>query len=257
MASAVLGQPRAAPSERFVAYIAVAMAITVVCGFSVQFLLGLSTFASRPLVHVHAFVFMSWVGLFVVQSWLGTRGPIAIHRRLGWVGAVWTLALVIMGCWITVDAVQLGRAPFFFQPQIVLIGNPLFVLSFAGLTAAAIAFRRRTDWHKRLHICALAAIMGPAFGRLLPMPLFIPHAYEAAQLAGLVFPLVGALGDRLRSGRAHPAWWCGIATVIAALILTRGIAASAVGDDIYRSVTKGTVGESVPGLAFPAPPGAR
>lgn len=256
MATAATIQPRSETGERFFFKLALAMAITIVLGFSVSILLGRSSFAARLLVHVHALVFMSWVALFVAQSWLGTRGPLVLHRALGWFGAVWTLALVIMGCWITIDRVQLGTTPFFFQPQLFLIANPLGVLCFAGLTAAAIALRRRTDWHKRLQICALASIIGPAFGRLLPMPLLMPYAFDAAVIAGLIFPAIGALRDRRRHGRAHPAWWCGMVSVLLVLAVARILAFSPAGDGIYRAITAGTPGESIPGLAFPPPPGA-
>ena len=249
----------AAPSDHrsadgFFLTLAIAMAITVILGFSAQFLMGRSTFAARPLVHVHGVAFMVWVAIFVAQAWFATRGPIAQHWRLGRFAAGWVVVLVVMGCWITVDVVQRGTAPFFFQPQFFLVGNPLSVFVFAGLTAAAIALRQREGWHMRLQICALAAIMGPAFGRLLPMPLLIPYAFECSVIAGLIFPLVGMARDWRKVGRVHRAWVWGVVPVLVFMPVASLIAQSSAGDALYRAVTAGHPGAAVPGLAYPASP---
>lgn len=234
--------------------LAIAMAIIVVAGFSVQLAMGRSTFASPLLVHAHALVFFGWVALFVTQSWLGTRGPITLHRKLGWIGAGWMVLVVIMGFAVTIAMARKGTVPFFFRPQQFLIADPLSVLTFAGLSGAAIVMRRRTDWHARLHICGMAALMGPAFGRLLPMPLLPPYAFEAAVGAGLIFPAIGMMADRRRRGSIHAAWWYGIAALAGMIVLFDVIAYSPLGSWIYHAVTAGSPGGAVPGLEFPPPP---
>lgn len=234
--------------------IATVMGLTVVAGFSMNIVMGLSTFSARPLVHVHGVAFMAWVAIFVTQAWLGTRGPVSLHRRLGWIGAGWVAVLVVMGCWISIDVTQRGIAPFFFRPQYFLIANPLGIFSFAVLAWSAIRLRKKSDWHMRLQICAMASITGPAFGRLLPMPLLIPHAFDIAVVAGLIFPVAGMVRDLRRDGRVHPAWWWGILAVLSALLLAHLIAYSPVGDSIYAAVTAGHTGANVPGLEFPPPP---
>ena len=166
MATLVSEPPRTDLAERFFRTLAILMALTIIAGFSMQYLAGRSSFASRPLVHLHGLAFMGWVGLFVTQAWLATNGPIALHRRLGWIGASWIVILVVMGIWISVDVTQRGTTPFFFRPQHFLIANPLTALVFAALAYSAIRMRRQTDWHMRLHICAMAAIIGP---RLRPI----------------------------------------------------------------------------------------
>ena len=239
---------------RFYLAISLAMALVIVGGFSLQFLSGRSTFAVRPLVHVHGIVFMGWVAIFVAQSWFATRGPIALHRTLGRVAALWLPLMLVMGFWITIDVVQRGTAPFFFMPQHFLIANPLSLLFFLALVGAALRLRRRSDWHMRLQISAMAAILGPGFGRLLPSPLLMPYAWEAAVLAGLVFPIVGAVRDWRRDGRVHPAWWWGIAATVTVVPLAQAIARSPVGDSIYAWTVAGHPGAALPGLAFAPPP---
>jgi hypothetical protein len=144
--------------------------------------------------------------------------------------------------------------PFFFRPQQFLIFDPVTVLTFAALTTAAIINRRRTEWHRRLHFCGMAMLLGPAFGRLLPMPLLQPLAWEAAFAASLAFPLVGAWLDSRRCGYVHPAWKAGMAAMLAGFVLTEAITYSPLGNAIYASVTAGSPGASIPGLEFAPPP---
>lgn len=254
MATLAPAQSHTSEADNFFRTLAILMAVTVVAGFSVQFLAGRSSFAARPLVHMHGLAFMAWVGLFVTQAWLATHGPISLHRRLGWIGAVWVVVLLVMGSLISIDVTQRGTAPFFFQPQNFLIANPLSAIVFAALAWTAIRLRRQTDWHMRLHICAMTAIIGPAFGRLLPMPLLIPYAFEIAGLVGLLFPIAGMIRDWRKYGRVHPAWYWGVGAFLAVIPVSHLIANSAMGDAIYAAVTAGHPGAAVPGLEFAPPP---
>ena len=241
-------------AERFAFKMAVAMALTVVLGFSTQLAMGRSTFASPLRVHLHAVVFMGWVAIFLTQSYLATRGPVALHRKLGWLATGWVGLMVVLGFVVTVMMARNGTVPFFFMPQQFLIADPLTVLMFAGVTALAVANRKRTDWHARLHICGMALITAPAFGRLLPMPLLSPYAFEAAGVATLVFPLAGMIRDQRKLGRVHPAWLVGAGAIVGTILLFDLIAYSPLGGSIYHAATAGSPGASVPGLAFPAPP---
>jgi hypothetical protein len=144
--------------------------------------------------------------------------------------------------------------PFFFQPLQFLIFDPMTVFAFAGLTTAAIVMRRRTEWHRRLHYCGMSLLLGPAFGRLLPMPLLSPWSYEATFAAVMIFPIIGVVADVRRTGTVHPAWGRGIAVIIGALILTEAITYSPVGTAIYRAVTAGSPGANVGPLDFAPPP---
>jgi len=245
---------RAASKDGFYFRLAAAMAITVVLGFGNQFLMGRSTFAARPLVHLHAVVFMGWVAIFVTQSWLASQQRPDLHRRLGMLAMVWVAIMIGVSLSIVVDVTRRGTVPFFFQPQHFLVINPLTTLCFAALVAVAVRLRRHPDWHQRLQICAMTAIMGPAFGRLLPMPLLVPHAFETAVAAALIFPAVGAVRDWRSAGRVHPAWWWGMAGAMASMPLGWLIAHSPLGGALYGWVTAGYPGASIPGLAFPPPP---
>ena len=253
MASIGVATPQVAVSDRFFFRMALAMAITVAAGFSLHLLMGRSSFGARPLVHAHALAFMGWVVIFLTQSWLGTHGHPAWHRRFGKMAALWVVLLIGLGLAITVDVTRRGTTPFFFQPQTFLFFNPATLVAFLILFGAALRWRRDSDWHRRLQISAMAALLGPAFGRLLPMPLLIPYAFEAATLASLIFPLIGAWRDRRATGQVHRAWWWGILVPLAVLLVAEGLARSPLGDAAYAKVTQGHPGAGVDGFAFGAP----
>lgn len=244
----------ATASGGFFLWSAVVMTLFIVLGFSFQLAMGRSSFAAPALVHGHAVVFMGWVGLYLAQNVFVATGNIAMHRRIGWIGAGWTLLMVGFGCAVTVALIRDGRVPFFFRPQQFLVFDPMTLFAFVGLTAAAIRLRRQTDWHRRLHFCAMTMMLGPAFGRLLPMPLMIPWAFEANFAVTMLFPAAGVVADLRRDGRVHPAWWWGIGVLLVTLVLVEAVTYSPVGDAIYAAATAGTPGAAIPGRAFPPSP---
>ncbi|GGE08937.1 hypothetical protein GCM10011529_14200 [Polymorphobacter glacialis] len=240
--------------SRFFMVSAIVMTLVVVAGFSTQLAMGRSSFAAPPLVHAHAIVFMGWVVLYLLQNVFVATGNTVLHRRLGWIGTGWVVAMVVLGCMVTVSMVRSGQVPFFFQPVHFLVLDPMTVFTFAGLTAAAVVLRRQTGWHRRLHFCGMALLIGPGFGRLLPMPLLPPWAFEATFIPIMLFPLVGVIADRRRSGRVHPAWAWGIAVMLGSLAVTNAIAYGPLGPPLYNAITAGSPGAAVPPYAFPPPP---
>lgn len=243
------------PDDRkFVRNLIVTMALVIVAGFATQFAMGRSSFSSPLIVHIHAVAFMGWVAITVTQAWLAASGQMAHHRKLGWIAVIWAISLFILGPAVTAATVQSGRTPFFFQPQHFLIANPVTLIGFAALFWAAIAMRRRADWHARLHAGAFVMLLGPGFGRLLPMPFLSPYAFETAGLVALIFPIIGMLRDWRVHGRPHSAWLWTIAAVVAVMLVSRLVAFSPAGEAIYDAVTAGGALSGTDGLAFPPPP---
>lgn len=240
--------------------LAIAMAFTIVAGFSLQWLMGRSSFTESPArLHVHAMLFMGWVGLYLAQTLLGVgaAGPtsIALHRRLGWIGAGWAIVMVVVGVYVTVGMVRRGAVPFFFTPAYFLFMDLLAVLVFGGLVAAAIVLRRRTAWHSRLMVCAMAVLTGPAIGRMVPVPLVMPWVGLSVFAVVILFPLAGMIADRRRYG-THPAWLAGLATLAAMQLAIELLPRSAAGLALYRAVAAGSPGAAVAPDAYPPPPWA-
>lgn len=251
---ATLAEPApltARSDDRFFLTMAIAMALTLVAGFSVQLAAGRSSFMSPLLVHTHAVVFFGWVVLYLTQNFFVVSGRMALHRTLGWIGAGWMVAMVVLGTAVTVAMIRRAGVPFFFTPTYFLIMDPVTVLGFAGLTTSAIVLRRRTDWHRRLHLCGMAMLTAPGVGRLLPMPFIIPWAGVLAGALPLIFPLIAAIHDWRRSGRVHPALWWGLGTMVALQVGIFVIADSPVGLAIYDVVASGSPGAQVAPQAYP------
>ena len=257
MATIAEQPPLASPvgDERFFLRGAIIMTAIIVAGFSFQLAMGRSTFASPVRVHFHAVLFMGWVGIYLLQNIFVATGRMQLHRKLGWLAAVWMVAMVVSGFVVTIAMVRAGTVPFFFQPLHFLIFDPVAVLAFGGLTTAAILLRRRTEWHRRLHFCGMTILLAPAFGRILPLPLLQPWSWEAAFAVTLLFPLAGMWADVRRNGRVHPAWHWGLGAILGSFLLTQAITYSPVGTAIYDQATEGSRGAAVPPLDFPPPPG--
>lgn len=243
-----------AGDERFFLGAAIAMTAVIVVGFATQLAMGRSTFYSPPLVHAHAIIFMGWVTIYLLQNIFVATDRMAFHRRLGWVAAGWMVPMIVLGFGVTLAMVRRGQVPFFFRPLQFLVFDPLSLLAFVTLTGSAILLRNRTEWHRRLHLCGMAMLMGPGFGRMLPMPLLQPWAWEATFAAGMIFPIAGVVADLRRSGSAHPAWRRGILTMVGAFVLIEAITYSSVGQVLYQAVTAGSPGANVPALQFARPP---
>ncbi|RDE05032.1 hypothetical protein DVW87_14485 [Sphingomonas aracearum] len=232
------------------------MAAVLAIGFGLNFALGRSSFGAPASVHLHALLFVGWTGLYVLQTGLAATGSLALHRRLGWLAVGWLPAMVLAGTYVTVMSVRREAVPFFSTPGYFLIMNPLGVLTFAGLSGAAMVLRRRTQWHRRLMLCGMAVLTGPGWGRFAPVPLLIPHAGLGVIALVLLFPLAGMLWDLRSRGRVHPAWWWGIGTILAMQVLIEIVPATPLGGAIYRAAAAGSPAAGHDRLAYPPfPPG--
>lgn len=239
---------------RFFRTMITAMAAVLVSGFVLNLAMGRSSFGAPPIVHVHAVAFMGWVTIVVTQAWLVAGGRADLHRKLGALALAWLCAMLLLGPLVTIAAIRTGRVPFFFQPQHFLLADPATVFAAAGMVVAAVLLRKNRDWHPRLQIGAFMMLMGPGIGRLIPMPLLAPWAFEIASLIPLVVALVGMARDKRVHGKVHPAWLLSAGIVVAVQIAVRVVAFSPVGDAIYAAAAAGSPAAGTDGRAFPPPP---
>jgi hypothetical protein len=240
--------------RRFFLVSAIVMTMVLVCGFTVQFAMGRSTFGAPLYIHLHALVFFGWAMLYLLQTAFIATGSLAFHKRVGWLAVVWVPAMIVTGTFVTVVAARTLRVPFFFQPGYFLVMDPMSVLGFAGLTAAAIVQRRRTLWHRRLMYSGMTILMGPGIGRLLPMPFLIPYAGWAVFAVIMLFPIAGMIHDRKSLGRVHPATLWGIGAIVAMQVAIDVITFSPLGPALYHLATAGSPGAAIDPLAFQPPP---
>jgi hypothetical protein len=179
-----------------------------VAGFGFFFAIGASSFASPWWVHTHALTMTGFLGLYVVQTWLVDRGDLATHRRLGVIGAVGSVWLVLFSGWAITRTIALGRIAPFFTPNFFLAMDWLNMAVFAGLAWPALYLRNRSDWHKRLMFGAMLSLMSVAWGRLI-----LPQVFDQRAIVLILVVLLGHLGaamlfDRRVHGKVHPAhYW--------------------------------------------------
>jgi len=83
MATRALPSTVATREHRFFFYSAIAMAVVLVAGFSLNLAAGRSSFALPLLYHLHGMVFMGWIALYVTQTALIAGRALRWHRRLG------------------------------------------------------------------------------------------------------------------------------------------------------------------------------
>ena len=217
MATAVEGAARA---ERFWQRMAIGLAVFIIFGF-VQFALrGFVDPVNAPFwVHLHGVAMLAWLALLIVQPTLVSQGNLALHRRLGWIGAGLALFITALGIFTGVASLVLNRFPPFFSPPYFLALTTVESLVFGLMVLAAVRRRHTTAWHRRLMIGATIVILEPALGRILPMPLMIGWSDIPIGLIQLGVVGIIAIYDRRTLGRVHPATKA-IAAIVVAVRVT-------------------------------------
>jgi len=194
-------------SQPFFVRLAWILSAIIVIGFAQHAALGRVNIPAVPVwVHLHGLLMLIWLGLFITQNRLAANGNLALHRRLGWIGAFLVWAIVGVGCFTGVMSLALHRFPSFFSAPFFLSLTLIGTLAFGGLVLAGIINRRDTETHRRLIMGGTIVILEPAFGRLLPAPLIGGELTEWIIMA-IQLGVVGliALNDRKTLGRVHAA----------------------------------------------------
>ncbi len=201
----------AARDRRFFTAIAAVIAVVVLVGFGPTFYLR-PMFNPPPLrtVHVvHGAVFTLWVALFVAQAVLVSARRLDLHRKLGLLGGVVALLMVVTGYAVAVSSARLGFMAPGLPPPLVFLAVPFFdLIVFSTLVGTGLWLRRSPVAHKRLMLLSIVSVLTAAIARwpyVLPLG---PLAYFA--LTDL-FVVALALHDRASLGRVHPATlWGGL-----------------------------------------------
>lgn len=243
-----------ARDTRFFVIMTLAMALVIVAGFSLNLAMGRSSFAAPWPFHFHGVIFMAWLGLTAMQVLTISTGNRALHRQLGRLAYVMIPVMVAAGLMIITVSLRTTGGPFFFAKNEFLVSNTAGLLVFGGLALWALRVRRHTGWHRRLMLVAMSVLTGPGLGRLLPMPLLIPHAWTTAILSTFVFPVIGMIVDWRREGRVHPAYVWGMGINVGVFIASMTLAYTPIGYALTEWVTAGSPGAARPMEAF-LPPG--
>ncbi len=184
----------------------IALVITVFAGFAPTYYLRpyFNTAPLMPLLHLHGFVFTSWLVLFVTQTTLVAAHRTDIHRRLGVAGGMIAVLMVLLGVTTALVRANQGATPLPGISPLSFLVVPLGdMFVFSILVGAGFYYRRRPDVHKRLMLLATISILAAAIARL---PFAIMRAGPPA-FFGLtdVFVVACILYDLVTLRRIHRA----------------------------------------------------
>jgi uncharacterized membrane protein YozB (DUF420 family) len=160
----------------------------------------------------HGAIFGAWLLLFLTQTILITKRKIALHRRLGYVGASLALLMVVSGY---ITAITMARRGYDLSGDLIgSKGDPLELLvfqlgdllSFSILVGLAIWYRTNPAVHKRLMLLAtVASLMPAALTHIIGhSPVLRETTAPIILLPLFVLLFAGALHDRLSQGRIQP-----------------------------------------------------
>ena len=170
----------------------------------------------------------SWIMLFVTQTTLVAAKRTDLHRRLGIVGALLAVAVLVVGTAVAIAAAKRDQIPAALEELATPLGG---MAIFAALVALGFYYRRNRDSHKRLMMLATIVTAGAALDRLLfptgvlafsglPLNTFTSMGLTA------VFVLACFLYDLRTRGYVHPAFLWGGLSVLAWTYATRELIAS-------------------------------
>lgn len=159
----------------------------------------------------HAVMSVTWLVVLSVQVSLVASGRVALHRRLGIIGAGLGGVMSVVAL---ITAVELRKLDFVGDPiaNLAYLAIPLGAwISFTVPFALGLAWRARPDRHRPLMIIAACLLAGPALGR-------IPEIRAAGlYLTGLIpdcFVIAAIIHDRLRAGRWSRVYLCALPLVL-------------------------------------------
>jgi hypothetical protein len=208
---------RSTKDRRLYTWVAVIIPIIVLIGFArTYYLKGFFNTPAIPslLVHLHGIVMTSWVVLFVVQVSLVAKRRVRVHQRLGVLGAMLAVLVVVVGALTGIAGAARGSSPG--PPPLQFLVVPLGdILVFAILVGTALWFRhRRLDIHKRLMLLATLSLLAAAIARI-PLhfietggPLAFYGLTDLCILACVVF-------DTVKNRRLHSVFLWGTLLIVA------------------------------------------
>jgi len=167
-----------------------------------------------PIVHLHALVFSGWLLLLVAQATLAATSRIELHTRVGRLGMVYGVLLIVVGeatafamfgARLAEGNVQEARSRLFAPVTDLMV--------FAPFLAAAWLYRDRPEVHKRLIVVATSILLIAAVHRITvfggpppPLPVLL--------LVWLLPIAIGVGSDLVRRRGVHIVYVLGVAAVL-------------------------------------------
>ena len=195
--------------------VAIAAALLTLAGFAPTYYLRFldggpgATISGGPfstLLHVHGGLFTAWMLLFITQTALVSTRRVAVHRKLGVLGAILAAGMIPAGVFAGIAMARRGGAPPGIDP-LAFLAIPLGdMMMFAGFVTMALLWRRDKESHKRLMLLAYASILAAPAARL---PGMLPLGPLAFYGVAFLVVIAGAIYDQVSRGRIHNVYWWG------------------------------------------------
>jgi hypothetical protein len=200
--------------RRFYIGISLLMGLFALTGFWATYFgpLVRGTLEQPLLIHVHATVFVGWLGLFLAQAALAATGHIAWHQKLGRLGIAYGFLLIAVGLTTTVLR-SAGRVSAGENGARLLYVASLDMVLFSIFFGAAVALRRKPELHRRLMLVAATVLLVAAVGRM-PFLRIGPLSVHLRLLVWSV-PILLAIAYDFRNRRPfHPVYAWGLVALI-------------------------------------------
>jgi len=167
----------------------------------------------RPtILYVHIALFAAWVVLFISQTLFVRIGQANWHRRLGIFGIAVGAAMPLVGMAtaLTMTRLNAGRGSIAVEDQAFLALSFFDMLAFTAFLLAAVGYRKRPEYHRRLMLIATCGLTVAAFARF-PSGLLPDNTWYLGVDALI---LTGVVRDLLVEGRVHPVYAFGLPAVM-------------------------------------------
>ena len=146
-----------------------------------------------PVIHLHAAIYVGWLGIFVAQAAFAAARRMDMHVRLGNLAIGYGVLVIVMGVTVAISMFAVRVHAGQIEEARARLAAPLLdMVFFAPLFAAAVRFRRKPEIHKRLMIVATTVLLVAAVGRMpflgRPWPLLL--LWCSPLLLGAAFDIV-------------------------------------------------------------------
>jgi uncharacterized membrane protein YozB (DUF420 family) len=200
---------RSESRSRFYLYLSLWMWVLAIVGFGpgyVSTMVDGSWIRSIP-VHLHAAIYVGWLGLFAYQVTLPSQGQLARHRRFGRLLVGYACLMIVVGLVVTfsrfADRVMANEL---VEAQQNLIHPLSDLLIFPFLFGLAVYYRGSAETHKRLMVMATTFLLIAAVGRME----FLPQSVLVYDLVWLSPIWLAMLRDAAVNRMLHPAYGIGL-----------------------------------------------
>lgn len=155
-----------------------ALLIIMLIGFQSFYLNG-KAYPDRPLTPpirnlsiLHGCLMTAWMALAVTQPLLIRKKKARLHRKLGSLGAVLSVGILVTGVMIGIGAARVNppELKLFGMVPMEFLAIPLSsILMFGAFVALGVWYRHQPEVHRAMMLLASLSAVGAALGRIAPL----------------------------------------------------------------------------------------